>query len=322
MSDVNQEIELPEIEQEADPTEALMNQVVQEEDDPLASLTMDELNQLETGEVGADLQAKLDALGVTTVTATDDDHDGDDTPPAEAADAEEISGNPVADADKLLSLQANQQQTAPAYKDWDSELGTLAEQESALESKLAEIARQVEDGDKLESEVMAERRQIEKQLRGLDFQQQQLQHEKAQFGAYVQQQQQAWQQTCEQFIGQTNKAFYLNADGSQNAERLQDLDVFLKSTAKANPGMSDVQVLQLAHDKVARAHGYAPAAEKPAAVAKPAAKPVLPTVLGNLPRAASPTDSPWAALDNAKGDALIGAIGNMTEAQMKAWSRS
>lgn len=307
-------IELPEISATVDATEKMLADAAAEVEagaDPLENLSMHELHLIETGEAGPELMALVSG-------ATQED----------GAQVENSTFEPDAAVDNMQALQAGddlQAFNAPEARDFAAEFGQLEASRTELTDKLAALVQSVEDGDQLESEVLAEKLELQDKIsalamdrRQLEQQQQGYEQQLQKFEAQQQQAAQAWQKTCTDFVGVTHKDFYLGADGKPNGERLADLDAVIKSTAAANPTMRDAEVLAKAHEKVARMHGVEakPAEAKPATTAKPQ----LPPTLGGMPRAeAANTGGQFAALHAAKGDALINALARMTPEQQEAY---
>lgn len=333
-------IEIPEVEETIDQNEQALQQALVDGTGPTPGedLTLAEMDLINSGEASPELLAKLEAsLGTNAVAADDDDDaEGDAGTQAEENTSEAGDGAAtIVDSEELQSLQALQSETAdrtapaPVFRDWQAESDKLEQGMGAVETKLRELLQQVEEGEKLESEVLSDRLKLERELNGLQTDARLLEREQDAYGAYVQQQAQSWQQECTQFVTVENKAFYLQADGKPNQERMNDLDAVIKATAKSNPSLSDSKILRMAHDKVTRMHGQV--AEKPAASEqKPATSAVapkpgktLPPALGGLPSAESAdANSRWGKLNSARGDDLVDAVAGMSEAQLDAWLKS
>lgn len=314
---MSEHIELPEITATTDTTDQLLAEsaaAVEAGDDPLENLSMHELHLIETGEASPELMALVNAA--TQEDEPDVENNASDAPEA------------VDNMQSVQSEQSAQYVEPPADRDFAAEFGQLDTTRSELMQQMTELVRAIEDGDKLESEVLADKQALQDKINALAMERLQLEQAKQghqqqlqAFETQQQQQQADWQKTCTEFVGVKHKGFYLGEGGQPNNERLADLDAVIKSTAKANPTMRDADILQKAHEKVMRMYGVE--ATSPAASAKPAtaaAKPPLPPTLGSMPRAeAANTGGQFAALNAAKGDALVNAVEKMTSEQLDAW---
>lgn len=332
-------IEIPEVAETIDQNEQALQQALVDGTGPTPGedLTLAEMDLINSGEASPELLAKMESsLGAGNEVPDEEDDNGD----AAAAVKENTSvadeaAATIVDGDQLQSLQALQPEPAgnaapaPVFRDWQAESAKLEQGMGAVETKLRELLQKVEDGEQLESEVLADRLKLERELNGLQTDARLLEREQEAHNTYMQQQAQSWQQECTQFVTVENKGFYLQADGKPNQERMNDLDAVLKATAKSNPSLSDSKILRMAHDKVARMHGQVaekpPASEqKPAAAAVPP-KPgkTLPPALGGLPSAeGADANSRWGKLNSARGDDLVDAVAGMSEAQLDAWLKS
>lgn len=310
---MSEHIELPEITATTDATDQLLAEsvaAVEAGDDPLENLSMHELHLIETGEASPELMALVNAA--TQEDEPDVENNASDAPEA---------------VDNMQSVQSAQYVEPPADRDFAAEFGQLDTTRSELMQQMTELVRAIEDGDKLESEVLDDKQALQDKINALAMERLQLEQAKQgyqqqlqAFETQQQQQQADWQKTCTEFVGVKHKGFYLGEGGQPNNERLADLDAVIKSTAKANPTMRDADILQKAHEKVMRMYGVGAAKTVEAKPATAAAKPQLPPTLGSMPRAeAANTGGQFAALNAAKGDALVNAVEKMTPEQLDAW---
>lgn len=337
MSTTDNEIELPEIEATPDQHELAAAEALAAIENPSGAeaLTLDEIALIESGEAPPELIARMEAELLADANSDEDADTGTDDAVAAADDlqdaGEDASSAVNNDTDNMQSVISEQSllPEPPAARDFATELAGIQASHAELAGKLKELIKEVEDGDKLESDVLDERLAIEAKLQALstdrrlvEREHESHQREVEQYQQRRDQYQQNWQKTCTDFVTVHNKDFYI-ADGKPNQERLADLDAMLRSTAAANPGMSDAKVLEIAHRKVLKLAGVAPAAEKKPAPAAPAKKPVqLPPTLGSMPKAEmAAAGSRFAALNNARGDQLVNAVAKMDSAQLEAWLR-
>lgn len=324
MGTTDNEIELPEIEATPDEHDLAVAEALAAIENPTAAdtLTLEEIELIESGEAPPELIARMEA----EMLAEASDDDG----------TEDASSAVNQDADTMQSVISEQSlpPEPPAARDFATELAGIQASHAELAGQLKELINAVEDGDKLESDILDERLAIEAKLHALATDRRLVEREQDGYSRQLEQYEQkradyikGWQQTCTDFVTVKNKDFYLNQDGTPNRERLAELDAMLKSTAAINKGMADAKILEIAHGKVQKLNGVAPAAppaeKKPAAPAASAKKPVqLPPTLGSMPKAEmASAGSRFAALNNARGDQLVNAVAKMDEAQLEAWLR-
>lgn len=330
MGTTDNEIELPEIEEAIDLNEQLLQQALEAGTAPAPGedLTIAEIDLINSGEASPELLAKLESSLVGPGESTKVEETSiaaSTTAPTDEDDSSAVNN----DTDNMQSVISEQSlpPEPPAARDFATELAGIQASHADLAGQLKELIKAVEDGDKLESDVLDERLAIEAKLQALatdrrlvEREHESHQREVEQYQQRRDQYQQNWQKTCTDFVTVHNKDFYI-ADGKPNQERLADLDAMLRSTAATNPGMSDAKVLEIAHQKVLKLAGAAPAAEQKSAKPADAKKPVqIPPVLGGLPSAeGADANSRWGKLNNARGDDLVEAVAGMTEAQLQAW---
>lgn len=339
MSNTDNEIELPEIETTPDEHELAVAEALAAVENPSGAdqLTLDEIKLIESGEAPPELIARLEAEMLAEANGDDADTDvggedalavADDLP----AGSEDDSSAVNQDADTMQSVISEQSlpPEPPAARDFATELAGIQASHAELAGQLKELIKAVEDGDKLESDILDERLAIEAKLHALATDRRLVEREQDGYNRQLEQFEQkradyikGWQQTCTDFVTVKNKDFYLNQDGTPNRERLAELDAMLKSTAAINKGMADADVLKIAHGKVLKLNGVEPAAAKKPAPVATAKKPAqLPPTLGSMPKAEmASAGSRFAALNNARGDQLVNAVAKMDEAQLDAWLR-
>lgn len=338
MSTTDNEIELPEIEAIPDASELAAAEALAAIENPTSAdtLTLNEIELIESGEAPPELIARLEAAMLAEASRDDDaaaDDDAliaaDELPPSDE-DASSVANQ---DADTMQSVISEQSlpPEPPAARDFATELTSIQASHAELAGQLKELIKSVEDGDKLESDILDERLAIEAKLHALATDRRLVEREQDGYNRQLEQFEQkradyikGWQQTCTEFVMVKNKDVYLNQDGAPNQARLADLDALIKSTHATNKGMAETEILRIAHEKVLRLNGIAPVA--PAAEKKPAAptkKPAqLPPTLGSMPKAEmASAGSRFAALNNARGDQLVNAVAKMDEAQLDAWLR-
>lgn len=339
MSTTDNEIELPEIEATQDQHELDAAEALASIENPTAAdtLTLEEIELIESGEAPPELIARLEAEMLAEANS-DDDTNTEDAPAATGDlpdTGEDASSAANTDADTMQSVISEQSlpPEPPAARDFATELAGIQASHVELAGQLKELIKAVEDGDKLESDVLDDRLAIEAKLQALATDRRLVEREQEGYSRQLAQFEQkraeyinGWKKTCTEFVIVHNKDFYLNQDGTPNEERLADLDAMLKSTSAIKKGMADTEVLALAHQKVLKMNGVAPtapAAEKNPAPVAPAKKAVqLPPTLGSMPKAEmAAAGSRFAALNNARGDQLVNAVGKMDEAQLEAWLR-
>lgn len=339
MGTTDNEIELPEIEATQDQHELDAAEALAAIENPTAAdtLTLEEIELIESGEAPPELIARLEAEMLAEANSDDDDGAEDalaaaDDVPAAGADASSAANQ---DADTMQSVISEQSlpPEPPAARDFATELAGIQTSHAELAGQLKELIKAVEDGDKLESDVLDDRLAIEAKLQALATDRRLVEREQEGYSRQLAQFEQkraeyikGWQQTCTDFVMVKNKDVYLSQDGTPNQARLADLDALIKSTHAANKGMADAEILRIAHEKVLRLNGIAPVApvaEKKPVPAAPAKKAVqLPPTLGSMPKAEmAAAGSRFAALNNARGDQLVNAVGKMDEAQLEAWLR-
>lgn len=335
MSTTDNEIELPEIEATPDEHDLAVAEALAAIENPTAAdtLTLEEIELIESGEAPPELIARMEAEMLAEAGGTEDALAGADDLPAAGEDASSAVNQ---DADTMQSVISEQSlpPEPPAARDFATELAGIQASHAELAGQLKELIKAVEDGDKLESDILDDRLAIEAKLQALATDRRLVEREQDGYNRQLEQFEQkradyikGWQQTCTDFVMVRNKDVYLNQDGTPNQARLADLDALIKSTHAANKGMADAKILEIAHEKVLKLNGIAqaaPAAEKkPAAPVASAKKAVqLPPTLGSMPKAEmAAAGSRFAALNNARGDQLVGAVGKMDKAQLEAWLR-
>lgn len=335
MNTIDNEIELPEIEATPDEHDLAVAEALAAIENPTAAdtLTLEEIELIESGEAPPELIARMEAEMLAEADGTEDALAGADDLPAAGEDASSAVNQ---DADTMQSVISEQSlpPEPPAARDFATELAGIQASHAELAGQLKELIKAVEDGDKLESDILDDRLAIEAKLQALATDRRSVEREQDGYNRQLEQFEQkradyikGWQQTCTDFVMVRNKDVYLNQDGTPNQARLADLDALIKSTHAANKGMADAKILEIAHEKVLKLNGIAqaaPAAEKkPAAPVASAKKAVqLPPTLGSMPKAEmAAAGSRFAALNNARGDQLVGAVGKMDKAQLEAWLR-
>lgn len=338
MGTTDNEIELPEIEATPDEHDLAVAEALAAIENPTAAdtLTLEEIELIESGEAPPELIARMEAEMLAEANSDDDTEDALAATGDLPETGEDASSAVNQDADTMQSVISEQSlpPEPPAARDFATELAGIQASHAELAGQLKELIKAVEDGDKLESDILDERLAIEAKLHALATDRRLVEREQDGYSRQLEQYEQkradyikGWQQTCTDFVTVKNKDFYLNQDGTPNRERLAELDAMLKSTAAINKGMADAKILEIAHGKVQKLNGVAPAAppaeKKPAAPAASAKKPVqLPPTLGSMPKAEmASAGSRFAALNNARGDQLVNAVAKMDEAQLEAWLR-
>ncbi|OWY39344.1 hypothetical protein CEK28_08470 [Xenophilus sp. AP218F] len=200
----------------------------------------------------------------------------------------------------------------------------FAQELKTLDARLDELAAAFDDGELTAAEYEQQRRAVSDERGDVRADMRRAKEAEEQAQARLEQEKQAWFTQCDTFVNQTNKAFYLSANGQPNSVRIGALDSMVRALGVAEPHLSNAQVLEKAHAQVLAEFGQ-PAKDaqaEPAEQATPAkAAPKLPPNLGAVPTAETETPAGSDPLDRLTGDEAEAALMKMTPAQRDAWLR-
>jgi hypothetical protein len=300
--------------------------------DILATLTDDEREALENGDLTPEELAAMQRIAGEGDGGTADDDDDDD---GEGSDIDVNGAAPAAgESPAAAPAAANAQPAdeapaaaAPRYQatlpaDYDTKVADLGEREKALKASFRNGELEFDDFEAKRDELLREREALTVARTKAEISQEMT----------AQTAEQQWRSTVDTFIAATAKAGSI--DYAKDAEKLADLDAFVKMLAGKDENAQRPMdwFLAEAHRRVQALHGAPAAARAPApqtsvdrarAARKPAAD-AIPTTLAQVPGSDGPGDvagefADVLALDGMEYEA---AIARMTPAQRERFLRA
>ncbi|MEN2425936.1 hypothetical protein AA0N74_07840 [Chromobacterium vaccinii] len=204
-------------------------------------------------------------------------------------------------------------QTTP--RDFQSEV-------QAVSDELVQLAAKYDDGDITTAEYEQQRMALADKRDDLRSEQRDANNEQKRQEAQQQREKKEWGETCDAFLFQQHKDFYMQGD-QPNEMRLGAIDALVKQIARAQPELSGAQVLAQAHQQVQQAFTPAAAAEaKPASAENKTQPAKLPPNLGSAPAAEADLGNDADPLARLRGDDLEQKLQKMTPAQRDSWLKT
>ena len=305
--------------------------------DALATLTPEEREAIEAGDMTPEELAAMQRIAGENDDDDDNDDTGDGAAPVEGKgakldDAEAAAAAADAEAAAPAPAAAPRQNTAryeaPLPADYDTKVQELTEREAELKRKFRSGEMEFDDFEEQRAQLLGERESLTIARTKAEISQEMT----------AQSAQQAWQNTVNEFLAKTAKDG--NLDYRKDAEKLEDLDQFVKTLAAktANADKPMEWFLQEAHRRVQALHGLsAPAprtdpaqGDKTASQKPPAttrrAPPVdaVPQTLATVPGSDGPGDveGEFADVLALDGMAYESAIARMTPTQRERFLRA
>jgi hypothetical protein len=298
--------------------------------DILATLTDDEREALENGDLTPDEVAAMQRIAQGASDADDDDDDGDDDADESSASAAPVEGKgAAADTDPAPATPAQpagaDAAAAPRYQatlpaDYDTKVADLAEREKALKASFRNGELEFDDFETKRDELLREREALTVARTKAEISQEMT----------AQTAEQQWRSTVDTFIANTAKAGSI--DYARDAEKLADLDAFVKMLAGKDEHAQRPMdwFLAEAHRRVQALHGApaaAPAPQRTVDQARAARKPAadaIPTTLAQVPGSDGPGDvsGEFADVLSLDGMEYEAAIARMTPAQRERFLRA
>lgn len=330
--------------------------------DILATLTDDEREALENGDLTPEELAAMQRIAGEGdgETADDDDDDDDDDADGEGSDtdvgaaapvegrgAAPAAGDATAAAPAAAAAQPVAQQAAeapaaaaaaaaaPRYQaalpaDYDTKVADLGEREKALKARFRNGELEFDDFELQRDELLREREALTVARTKAEISQEMT----------AQTAEQQWRSTVDSFIAATAKAGSI--DYARDAEKLADLDAFVKMLAGKDENAQRPMdwFLAEAHRRVQALHGAPSTAAAPAAAPAPApaaprtvdqaraarkpAADAIPTTLAQVPGSDGPGDVAGEFADVLALDGMEyeAAIARMTPAQRERFLRA
>ncbi|AXE37130.1 hypothetical protein [Chromobacterium phragmitis] len=249
-----------------------------------------------------------------------------DAAPASQAAAAAVDSMATAQAETTKNGDTNGQQdgtianngTMPSHaasRDFKSEVQVISDE-------LVQLAAKYDDGDITTAEYEQQRMALADKRDDLRAEQRDANNEQRRQEAQQQRERQEWGKTCDAFLFQQHKDFYMQG-GQPNEMRLGAIDALVKQIARAQPELSGAQVLAQAHQQVQQAFTPAAAAEEKPASAENKTQPAkLPPNLGSAPAAEADLGNDADPLTRLRGDDLEQKLQKMTPAQRDAWLKT
>lgn len=298
--------------------------------DILATLTDDEREALENGDLTPDEVAAMQRIAQGASDADDDDDDGNDDADESSASAAPVEGKgAAADTDAAPATPAQpagaDAAAAPRYQatlpaDYDTKVADLAEREKALKASFRNGELEFDDFETKRDELLREREALTVARTKAEISQEMT----------AQTAEQQWRSTVDTFIANTAKAGSI--DYARDAEKLADLDAFVKMLAGKDEHAQRPMdwFLAEAHRRVQALHGApaaAPAPQRTVDQARAARKPAadaIPTTLAQVPGSDGPGDvsGEFADVLSLDGMEYEAAIARMTPAQRERFLRA